>query len=68
MSIVKGFRNNRTWFEIREIISDKSDKFMADDIGIEVLGSKKEKLIGSLMHKYNLNRVDAEREVAKFWR
>lgn len=64
MTIMTGIKGN--WLEVKGKIKEKWGKFTDDEI--EVMDGKKEKLIGSLIRKYEMTQEDAEREVSRFWK
>lgn len=63
MSIETEVKGN--WHEIKGIIKRKWAEITDDEIG--VIDGKREKLIGSLIKKFNMTEAEAESHVEKFW-
>jgi uncharacterized protein YjbJ (UPF0337 family) len=63
MSVVTKLSGN--WHEMKGKIKEHWGELTNNEI--DRIRGKKEKLVGTLMAKYNLSNKEAEREVAKFW-
>ena len=53
------------WYKIKGAIKQKWGEFTDDEI--TTIDGKKEKLVGSLMKKYGMDKEDAKKEATKVW-